>query len=584
MNHMIVDEAKLERMVLDTGIASADDIARFQSTRTTQQTLSSYLLSSGKVKEIELKKLEAYVLGIPFVTLDKERLERDVLFLIPEAIARRYNVVAYKRNGTNLEIAVLDIDNLPAIDFVRKKTGLRILPRLTDSDSIKAVLLQYKKSLQAEFDSIIQKESTSLQKIEEGSSEVSSEDLKELAEDLPIIKIVDTLISHAILQRASDIHIEPEEGDLIVRYRIDGILHDAMTLPKDAAAAVSARIKVLANLKLDEKRLPQDGRFKMVVEEQPVSFRVSTLPIYFGEKTVIRILRESSHGYTMEGLGFHGDSLELVHDAMQQHSGIILCSGPTGSGKTTTLYTMLDILNTPEVNISTIEDPIEYQMARINQTQVKSEIGMTFANGLRALLRQDPNIIMVGEIRDGETADLAVNAALTGHLVLSTIHTNSAAGAIPRLIDMGVEPFLITSTAKSIIAQRLVRRLTVSKEEYFLSPGELQTLGRAVDLDRLRRILEHENIIKVATPWESIPFYRPKKSEESDDGYKGRIGIHEVLKVSPVIKEIILRGGSSDEVEAQAKKEGMITMLEDGIFQAAQGKTTIEEVLRVVSE
>lgn len=581
---MVVDEAKLARMILDTGIASADDIARFQSTRTDGQTLSSYLLSSGKVKEIELKKLEAYVLGIPFVTLDKERLERDVLFLIPEAIARRYNAVAYKRNGTNLEIAVLDIDNLPAIDFIRKKTGLRILPRLTDSDSIKAVLLQYKKSLQAEFDSIIQKESASLQKIEESDSEVSPEDLKELAEDLPIIKIVDTLISHAILQRASDIHIEPGEDELVVRYRIDGILHDAMTLPKDAAAAVSARIKVLANLKLDEKRLPQDGRFKMVVEEQPVSFRVSTLPTYFGEKTVIRILRESSHGYTMEGLGFHGDSLELVHDGMHQHSGIILCSGPTGSGKTTTLYTMLDILNTPEVNISTIEDPIEYQMARINQTQVKSEIGMTFANGLRALLRQDPNIIMVGEIRDGETADLAVNAALTGHLVLSTIHTNSAAGAIPRLIDMGVEPFLITSTAKSIIAQRLVRRLTAVKEAYVLSPGELQTLRNAVDLDRLRRILEAEHIIKAGTPWEEVPFYRPKKSEESEDGYKGRIGIHEVLKVSPTIKEIILRGGSSDQVEAQAKKEGMTTMLEDGMFQAVQGKTTIDEVLRVVSE
>ncbi len=405
-----------------------------------------------------------------------------------------------------------------------------------------------------------------------------------MAEDLPVIKIVDSLISHAILQSTSDIHIEPGEKDLVIRYRIDGILHDAMTLPKDAAPAVTARIKVLSNLKLDEKRLPQDGRFKMIIDDAPVSFRVSTLPTYFGEKTVIRILKESSHGFTLEGLGFHGESLERIHEGMKQHSGIVLASGPTGSGKTTTLYTMLDILNTPEVNISTVEDPIEYQMPRINQTQVKSEIGMTFANGLRALLRQDPNIIMVGEIRDGETASLAVNAALTGHLVLSTIHTNSAAGAIPRLIDMGVEPFLIASTAKVIVAQRLVRRLTTAKEQYFLTEGEITALGKAVDLEHARTFLEAEKIIKPGIAWKEIPFYRPKANEESEDGYKGRVGIHEALKVSGAIKEIILRGGSADEVEAQGKKEGMMTMIEDGIFQAIQGQTTIDEVLRVVSE
>jgi type IV pilus assembly protein PilB len=484
----------------------------------------------------------------------------------------------------DLEVATIDIDNLAAIDFIKKKTGLRILPRMTDSESIKAVLLQYKKSLQAEFDSIIKQEVGNIQRVDDKGEEMPEKDLKELAEDLPVVKIVDSLISHAILQGASDIHIEPGEGELIVRYRIDGILHDAMTLPKETAPAITARIKVLSNLKLDEKRLPQDGRFKIVLDDQPVSFRVSTLPTYFGEKTVIRILRESSQGFTLEGLGFHGESLERIHEGMKQHSGIILCSGPTGSGKTTTLYTILDILNTPEVNISTVEDPIEYQMPRVNQTQVKSEIGMTFANGLRALLRQDPNIIMVGEIRDGETASLAVNAALTGHLVLSTIHTNSSAGAIPRLIDMGVEPFLIVSTAKVIVAQRLVRRLTNEKEEYFLSAGELAAIEKLIDTARMRDILEKEGVIKKGTEWKKIPFYRPKKSAESPDGYKGRIGIHEVMKVSPTIKEIILRGGSSDEVETQAKKEGMMTMLEDGIFQAAQGKTAIDEVLRVVSE
>ncbi|MFZ4500060.1 MAG: GspE/PulE family protein [Minisyncoccia bacterium] len=581
---MVIDQAKLRNLVLDANIASLGDIEAYDRRKNTAQSLSDFLLTEGKVKESEIKRLEAYVLGIPFIGLTKERLDPDILALIPESIARRYNIVAYKKSGSDLEIAVLDIDNLPVIDFIKKKTGLRILPRLTDTETIKAVLQQYRKSLQAEFGAIIQKEALSLNAVPEAKADASEGDLKALAEDLPVIKIVDSLISHAIMQGASDIHMEPGENEMIIRYRIDGILHDAMTLPKGAAPAITARIKVLSNLKLDEKRLPQDGRFKIVLDEAPVSFRVSTIPTYYGEKAVIRILRESTHGFTLEGLGFHGSGLEAIHEALRQHSGIILASGPTGSGKTTTLYTLLDILNTPEVNISTVEDPIEYQMPRINQTQVKADIGMTFANGLRALLRQDPNIIMVGEVRDGETADLAVNAALTGHLVLSTIHTNSAAGAIPRLIDMGVEPFLIVSTAKAILAQRLVRRLTTAKEQYFLSASEIASLTHVLDLDRMRGFLESENVIEKGTPWEKIPFYKPKPSEESEDGYKGRIGIHEAMKVTPAIKEIILRNGTADEVEAQAKKEGMMTMLEDGIFQAVHGKTTIDDVLRVVSE
>jgi type IV pilus assembly protein PilB len=357
-----------------------------------------------------------------------------------------------------------------------------------------------------------------------------------------------------------------------------------MVLPKDTASGITARIKVLSSLKLDEKRLPQDGRFKIVNDQGSVSFRVSTLPTYFGEKTVIRILRENSKGFSLEGLGFHGEALERIHDGMKKRNGMLLAAGPTGSGKTTTLYTVLDILNTPDVNISTVEDPIEYQMARINQTQTKSEIGLTFANGLRTLLRQDPDIIMVGEIRDGETASLAVNAALTGHLVLSTIHTNSAAGAIPRMIDMGVEPFLIVSTVKTVIAQRLVRKLADSKEQYFLTEGEKETLGKIVNLDRVLDFLKKEKIVKDDATWATVPFYKPKPGEDTTDGYKGRVGIHEVLKVSTTIKEMILKGAPTDEIENQAKEEGMMTMLEDGIFLAAQGITSTEEVLRVVSE
>jgi len=545
-------------------------------------------VSRAEISETDLRRIEAFVLGIPFVSLIDQKIDFSTLSLIPEPIARNYNIIAYQKNENGLEVAMLDVDDLPVIDFIKKRSGLKILPRLTDTLSIRSVLVQYRQSLNTEFQNIIQKESTALltsfKKDAKGSGERSESELKEMAEDLPVVRIVDSLIFHAILQSASDIHIEPGEKELTVRYRIDGILHDAMVLEKNAAPSITARIKVLSNLKLDEKRLPQDGRFKIDQNGEKISFRVSTLPTFFGEKTVIRILKETAHGFSLETLGFHGAGLERIHDSLKQKTGMVLATGPTGSGKTTTLYTMLDILNKPEVNISTVEDPIEYQMMRVNQTQVKPEIGLTFANGLRSLLRQDPDIIMVGEIRDGETAGLAINASLTGHLVLSTIHTNSAAGAIPRLIDMGVEPFLITATVKTIIAQRLIRRLISNKEKYFLSEAEIKNLDKLVDLDRMLGLLREEKIVGNKDTWEKIPFYRAIKSNEFENGYSGRIGMHEVLKVTPTIKEMIISGSSQDDMEAQAKKEGMMSMLEDGVFQAVLGVTTLEEVFRVVSE
>jgi type IV pilus assembly protein PilB len=336
-------------------------------------------------------------------------------------------------------------------------------------------------------------------------------------------------------------------------------------------------------LKLDEKRLPQDGRFKVDLNEEKVSFRVSILPTYYGEKIVMRLLRDSISGYTLEYLHFHGEGLERIHKALKQTTGMILTTGPTGSGKTTSLYTMLDILNTPDVNISTIEDPIEYQMARINQTQVKPEIGFSFAQGIRTLVRQDPDIIMVGEIRDNETAGLAVNAALTGHLVLSTLHTNSAAGAIPRLLDMKVESFLLVSTLNVVIGQRLVRKLTDNKESYQLSKDEFSQLQKMVDMDRVLSALKADKVIKPNDSWKDINFYKPIVSGESD-GFKGRVGIHEILVMSQGIKELIMKGATSSEIEVQAKKEGMLTMFEDGIYKCVAGLTTIEEVLRVITE
>lgn len=583
---MIVDQDQLKRYILDSKLVSKEDLNDAEKkARLKKQKMGEILLSEGKISEADLKRMEAFVLGIPFVNLTNKKIEKDILGMIPEPIARNHNIIAYQKTETGLEVAMLDVDDIPAVDFIKKKSGLKILPRLTDSASIRAALVQYRKSLQAEFDTIIQKENASLKTItKDEGGEKSEKELKAMAEDLPIVKIVDSLIFHAILQNASDIHIEPGELELFVRYRIDGILHDAMVLDKSAASGITARIKVLSNLKLDEKRLPQDGRFKIDQNGEKISFRVSTLPTYYGEKTVLRILKENSHGFTLEAIGFHGEGLERIHDALKQKIGMVLATGPTGSGKTTTLYTMLDILNKPEVNISTIEDPIEYQMPRINQTQVKPEIGMTFANGLRTLLRQDPDIIMVGEIRDNETAGLAINAALTGHLVLSTIHTNSAAGAIPRMIDMKVEPFLLISTIKTVIAQRLVRKLTNNKEKFFLSEMELKNLGKLIDLDRVLAQLKIEKIIGPEDTWKEVPFYKPKKENDTDEEYTGRIGIHEVLKITSSIKELIVGGASQDAIEAQAKKEGMATMLEDGILKAAQGLTSLEEVLRVVSE
>lgn len=586
---MIIDEKQFKKFILESGFVSKTDFeSAVKTAETKKQKVGNILLSEGKISESDLKRAEAYVLGIPFVSLADQKIDIAVLSFIPEPIARNYNIVAYKKSADGLEVAMLDVDDLPVIDFIKKRSGLKILSRLTDTASIKAVLVQYRKSLNAEFENIIQKETSTLSDVkdEDGdkSVEKSESELKEMAEDLPVVKIVDSLIFHAILQNASDIHIEPGEKELTVRYRIDGILHDAMVLDKNAGAGITARIKVLANLKLDEKRLPQDGRFKKEQDGEKISFRVSTLPTFFGEKTVMRILKENAHGFSLETLGFHGEALERIHGSLLQKTGMVLATGPTGSGKTTTLYTMLDILNKPEVNISTVEDPIEYQMPRVNQTQVKPEIGLTFANGLRSLLRQDPDIVMVGEIRDGETAGLAVNASLTGHLVLSTIHTNSAAGAIPRLMDMGVEPFLITATVKTIIAQRLVRRLTPGKEKYFLSPAELKNLEKIVDLTRVLEFLRTEKIVGAKDSWDKIPFYKAVKSAEFTDGYSGRVGIHEVLKVTQTIREMILSGKSQDDIEIQAKKEGMMTMIEDGVFQAALGMTTLEEVFRVVSE
>lgn len=579
---MQVGDAELKRFIIDSGLVARKDVdAAEKEAEVRQQSLGEQLISRGSLSEDDLRRMQAHIMGIPFISLKGVKIELSLLSLIPEPIARTHNIVAFKKTEDSLEVAMLNVNDLAAINFIKKTVGLKILPRLTDTESMKGALVQYQKSLKDEFGDIIRAASRALSSMPSGDD---AKGLEKLAEDVPVVKIMDTLLRHAITQNASDIHIEPQEDKLLIRYRIDGLLHDAMELPAAVAPALTARVKVLSRLKLDEKRLPQDGRFKIEADGEKVSFRVSVLPTYYGEKTVMRILREGGGGFTLESLGFHGEGLEHIFDATKQTTGMILVTGPTGSGKTTTLYTVLDILNKPDVNISTIEDPIEYQMPRVNQTQVRPDIGFSFVNGLRALVRQDPDVIMVGEIRDTETAALAVNAALTGHLVLSTLHTNSAAATIPRLVDMGAESFLLVSTLRVIIGQRLVRRLTTDREEYVPTKDELETLAKRVDLEKIVKVLVDEKQLPAKSTAKDLKFYKPKEGGLSPDGYTSRMGIHEILHVSHGIRDLILKGAPADEIEEQAKKEGMLTMLEDGIYKAARGITTVEEVLRVVTE
>jgi len=596
---MKVESNQLKSFLLDANIINESQFKAIKKrAEKTGQKIGDILVGEKFISESDFIKLEAYILGIPFVDLEKESIPPDILKIIPEPIARTHNIIAFRKKGENLEVAMLDPEDLQTIDFIKKKAGLKILPRLTTPKSIKKVLQQYQKTLKAEFGDIIIGQAKAvggrekiikgkigvIKSIKEKKEVEGEEDLKKTAEELPVIRIVDTLLKHAILQRASDIHIEPTEKEVIVRYRIDGILRDAMTLPRQATSGIVARIKVLSNLKLDEHRLPQDGRFKVESEDYKYSIRVSILPVFNGEKIVMRLLPETSKSFSLESLGLRGGALENIQFNIRKPVGMILVTGPTGSGKTTTLYAILEILNTPEVNISTVEDPIEYQIPRINQTQVKAKIGLTFANGLRSLVRQDPDIIMVGEIRDNETAALAINAALTGHLVLSTLHTTDAAGAIPRLIDMKAEPFLISSTLNIIIAQRLVRRFCADKQPYKLSVSEIKNLEKYCDLKKILEILKEEKIAKEKQSIEDIEFYKPKPSKECPDGYKGRMGIYEVLSVTETIKELIVREATSDQIQEQAQKEGMRTMIEDGFVKAAQGLTSIEEILRVIKE
>jgi len=578
----MLSKKQFKEILISAEIISEADFDKYnKESESVRKEIISFLVEKEIITNTTLYQAVANFYKVPFINLKNQTIRKDVLLTIPETISTAHRIIAFDSDTKKIKLAVNDPEDLEIFSFIRKKTGLEIEIHLTTPENIKEALKQYHKSLKAEFNYL----QGDVDKASDSAND--QKDLKKLAEDLPVVRIVDTLLEYAVMESASDIHIEPEEKDVIVRYRIDGILHNMMVLPKNVQSGIVARIKILSNLKVDEHRLPQDGRFKIQNKDYKVAFRVSILPTFDGEKMVLRLLNEKAQVLGLDQLGFQKSALEALQRSIDKPNGIILVTGPTGSGKTTTLYTVLNILNKPEVNISTIEDPIEYRMERVNQSQVNSKIGYTFASGLRAFLRQDPDIIMVGEIRDQETAEIAVHAAMTGHLVLSTIHTNSAAATMPRLSEMGVPSFLIATTANVIMGQRLVRKICSNCiQSYNLDEKSIKNLEDQLDVDTLLKSLVREKAIMTTKGGlKSLLFYRGKGCKKCNNtGYKGRIGIYEVLENLDNIRELILHGENTKEIHRQAVKNGMVTMMEDGFIKAKSGITTIEEVLRVSKE
>lgn len=593
---MRISDVTIEKLLERSGVATQEQIdALKEEASRSRRPLQELLLQNEILDEKTLAEEFAEYANIPFIEVDPKSIPSDVLSQIPERIARQYNAILFKIDDDGLHhLAMDDPDDIQAVSFIQKEIGENTKVYLATSANILNCLENYRGDVNQELKEVID-----IQREDSGEGQVVTEE--DIAEDSPIAQTVNLLLEYAIRSNASDIHIEPREAYVQIRYRIDGVLKEVNQLPRNVLGALISRIKILSNLKIDERRVPQDGRFKIKVGGKQYALRVSTLPIADGEKTVMRILDESNQAITLQDLGYWGHSLEIIQQAMTEPNGMILVTGPTGSGKSTSLFSILTILNTPDVNISTIEDPVEYKIPGVNQTQTNVKAGMTFASGLRALLRQDPNIIMVGEIRDGETANLGVQAALTGHLVFSTLHTNNAATTLPRLLDMGIEPFLIASTVKAVVGQRLVRRLckncrvqyTPDNEEaqpiiamFNLRPD--QTFSHIHDLEVKAREQGIGGDDELSTTEAGIKTIWKASPEGCDEcghtGYKGRVGIYEVLGNSIPIQKMITSNATSNQIQDQAISEGMTTMQTDGLIKALRGNTTVEEILRVTKE
>ena len=525
----------------------------------------------GWVEKKELTRARAKVLGFPFVSLAETPVSPEAVALVSEAVARTYRLIPlrFDRQKNELAVAMANPLDLEAIEFLEKKTGSKVVPYLAEEGEIEAAVKErYGGTLVAEVSQAMEEE-LAVPK----SQAIDIRQLGTVIREAPIAKVVSTILEFSVSSRASDVHIEPQPENTRVRYRIDGVLHEKLLLPKTIHEALISRIKILSGMKIDEKRIPQDGRFKFKTGETEVDLRVSSAPTIWGEKMVMRLLRSSGGVPDLPELGLRGLGLKRVEEAILKPNGIIIVCGPTGSGKTTTLYSAITRINNPGLNIMTIEDPVEYEIKGITQVQVNREAGLTFDSAMRSFLRQDPDIIMVGEIRDQETAELAIQASLTGHLVFSTLHTNQAAGTIPRLLDLGAEPFLLASSLSLVVGQRIARRICPNcREEYQPDKTSLDELTAV-----LGKLLPKKK--------EEIKFFRGKGCEQCNNtGYYGRVGIFEVLSVSEKIVKLILERAPAIEIEKQAVEEGMITMLQDGYLRVVEGVSTMEEVVRVVRD
>lgn len=604
---MRISDKLVEELLTKTKKLTPEQLAALkEQEQNEKKPLQDVVIAANAVSEKELTEAFAKAIDIPFIEINVKEIPREILHLVPERIARQYNVVCYgaEESGTKL-LAMEDPDDIQAISFLQKQLGTELKIFIATRTNILQAIDQYRENISSEITQVISAE-------EEAQGQEGDEfNEEDLAEDSPVAQTVNLIIEGAIKSGASDIHIEPREGYVSVRYRIDGILREVNKLPKKVHGALVSRIKILSNLKIDERRAPQDGRFKIAINSLLYALRVSTLPITDGEKVVMRVLNESSKALTLEELGYWGHALNTVNRAIAQPHGMILVTGPTGSGKSTSLFSVLSLLNNPAVNISTIEDPVEYKIPGANQTQVNPQAGMTFAAGLRALLRQDPNIIMVGEIRDGETAGLGVQAALTGHLVFATLHTNNAATCLPRLLDMGIEPFLIASTVRAVVGQRLVRRLCPNCRESYTPDSlivkkiadsfgikdsgfmknihdlETQALAGGIGASALPEKDPQSTAGLSTTDSKILRLWKPKEGgcdECNHIGYRGRMGIYEVLGNSTDVQKLIVGNATSDAIQSQAVKEGMVIMQMDGFIKALRGQTSIEEILRVTAE
>lgn len=590
-------QTQVEDKLAEGKVLTRADLAELKKqSKDTGTPLFGLLVTSGKVTNEQLTKTIAQVSKVPYVNLLEAKIDTKVLELLPQDVAERYMAVPLGEMQHRLVVAMLDADNVQAVDFLSNRIGRPLKVYSASEEGIRQVLHQYEAKLSDKLVSAIGQMGDGIKvdttdRQERAAQKAAERDsIKTIVQDSPISKALSTILEYAAKNRASDVHIEPMKDSLKIRCRIDGILREIMMLPKSTEPPLVSRIKILSNLKIDEHRIPQDGEFTISVAGKDIDLRIAISPVVWGEQVVIRLLDKSGTSFKLEDMGYTGRSLRAIRDGLKRTNGMILTSGPTGSGKSTSLYALLQEVKTDAVNIVTLEDPVEYKMEGVNQIQVNADIGLTFASGLRSILRQDPDIVMVGEIRDRETAELAVQASLTGHLVFSTLHTNSAAGILPRLLDMGVEPFLIASTVHVVIGQRLARRIGKQSEQYQSDMVETaaiqESLGSLLPAD-----IEHMPEVAKDLGYDNLPLAsdtaytltRGKDSPETPGGYKGRMGLYEVFNVSEQIQQLILKRSTSSDIQRQAEHEGMISMRQDGYMKALAGQTTVQEVNRVAS-